>query len=77
VDHVVLGGTYAVLAGHLRDRVAEQLGRRVLAAPWSTIDIGVATAGQYPAMTGGALAVLRAYADEPAAWSGEDVPASS
>ncbi|NCT91918.1 ROK family transcriptional regulator [Cellulomonas sp. APG4] len=72
VDHVVLGGTYAALAPHLRPHVAAQLEARVISAPWSSVEIETASAGQYPAMTGGALAVLRAYVDEPAAWAGDE-----
>lgn len=72
VDHVVLGGTYAALAEQLRPHVAAQLEERVISAPWSTVEIETASAGQYPAMTGGALAVLRAYVDEPAAWAGDE-----
>lgn len=72
VRHVVLGGVFAALAGHLRDAVAEQLERRVIWAPWSPVDIVVARVGHYPAMTGGALAVLGAFVAEPAGWSGED-----
>ncbi|HWS57669.1 MAG TPA: ROK family transcriptional regulator, partial [Actinotalea sp.] len=58
VEHVVLGGIYADLAGHLRPHVADQLRRRVIAAPWSSVEVGVARAGSFPALTGGALSVL-------------------
>ncbi len=69
VDHVVLGGIYAELADHLRDRVLAELDRRVISAPWAAVELDVARAGRYPAMTGGALAVLRALVDDPAGWS--------
>lgn len=72
VEHVVLGGIYADLAEYLRDPVTEQLQRRVITAPWASIDLGVARAGQYPAMTGGALEVLGALVDDPSAWVGQD-----
>ncbi|KGM10898.1 ROK family transcriptional regulator [Cellulomonas bogoriensis] len=73
VHHVVLGGIYAQLAEHLREPVVEQLRRRVITAQWSTVELSVAVAGQFPAMTGGALAVLETLVDDPAGWAGEDV----
>ncbi|GAA2726370.1 transcriptional regulator [Cellulomonas aerilata] len=73
VGQVVLGGTYAELAAHLERPVAQELRRRVLSAPWSEITVSGARAGQYPAMTGGALTVLRALVDDPAAWGAGDV----
>lgn len=69
VDHVVLGGIYAELAEHLRGPVLEQLERRVISAPWAAVELDVARAGRYPAMTGGALAVLRTLVDDPAGWA--------
>lgn len=72
LPHVVLGGVFAPLAEHIRDRVVEQLERRVIWAPWSPVEVAVARVRHYPAMTGGALAVLGAFVDEPAGWSGED-----
>ncbi|WP_298461796.1 ROK family transcriptional regulator [uncultured Cellulomonas sp.] len=68
VGDVVLGGTYAALADHLDEAVRAQLRRRVLTAPWSEVRVGVARAGRYPAMTGAALAVLRAVVEDPAPW---------
>ncbi|WP_250448570.1 ROK family protein, partial [Actinotalea sp. C106] len=72
VEHVVLGGTYATLAEHLRAEVTEQLRRRVISAPWAEVELSTAQAAQYPAMTGGALAVLEALVDDPAGWAGDD-----
>lgn len=72
VEHVVLGGGYAGLAEHLRGPITDQLRRRVISAPWSSVEVSVARAGQYPAMTGGALTVLQALVDEPAGWAGEE-----
>ena len=77
VGHVVLGGVYATLAPHLVDAVGEQLRRRVISAPWSDLEIDVALARQYPAMTGGALTVLEALVADPAEWLGEDAEAPS
>lgn len=72
VGQIVLGGTYAELAQHLTAPVRRELSRRVLSSPWNEVRVGVACAGQYPAMTGGALAVLRALVDDPAAWGAGD-----
>jgi predicted NBD/HSP70 family sugar kinase len=78
VGDVILGGTYAALAGHLDEAVRAQLRRRVLTAPWSEVRLGVARAGRYPAMTGAALAVLRGVVDDPAPWTaltaGDEAP---
>lgn len=68
VQHVVLGGIYADLAPYLRASVLAQLERRVITAPWAAIDVSVAHAGTYPAMTGGALEVLQALVEDPSAW---------
>lgn len=68
VEHVVLGGIYADLAPYLRGPVLAQLEQRVITAPWAAVDVDVARAGRYPAMTGAALEVLQAIVEEPAAW---------
>jgi len=68
VEHVVLGGIFADLAEYLREPVLVQLERRVITAPWSAIELSVAQAGQYPAMTGAALEVLQTLVEEPAGW---------
>jgi len=68
VGHVVLGGTYARLAEHLRAPVLAALSARVLAAPWVLPTVDVARGGDLAAMTGGALAVLGQVVAEPAEW---------
>lgn len=68
VERVVLGGIYAPLAPWLTDAVVAQLRTRVLAAAWEDARVGVAAGGAHAAMTGAALVVLRAVADDPAAW---------
>jgi len=60
LDHVVLGGIYAPLAEWLRPGVEERLRAHVIGAPWAEITVSSARAGTFPALTGGALAVLRA-----------------
>ncbi len=68
VQHVILGGNYAELAEYLRDPVLRQLQRRAITAPWAAIELSVALARQYPAMTGAALDALQTLVEEPAAW---------
>ncbi|GIG23075.1 transcriptional regulator [Cellulomonas chitinilytica] len=68
VGHVVLGGTYARLAVHLRAPVLAALSARVLAGPWVPPTVDVARGGNLAAMTGGALAVLGQVVAEPSAW---------
>ncbi|MBO9552975.1 ROK family transcriptional regulator [Cellulomonas sp.] len=68
VGHVVLGGTYARLAEHLRAPVLTALSARVLAAPWVQPTVDVARGGDVAAMTGGALAVLGQVVADPSSW---------
>jgi predicted NBD/HSP70 family sugar kinase len=70
VETVVLGGIYAPLAPWLTDAVVAQLRSRVLASAWEDARVGVAAGGPHAAMTGAAVVVLRAVADDPAAWLG-------
>ncbi|WP_309135040.1 ROK family transcriptional regulator [Cellulomonas sp.] len=68
VGAVVLGGTFGQLYRHVEEPVREALDAHVIFAPWSTLDVSRARAGEYPAMTGGALAVLRQVVAEPSVW---------
>lgn len=68
VQHVILGGIYAELAEYLRPTVMVQLERRAITAPWAAIELSVARARQYPAMTGAAIDALQMLVEEPAAW---------
>ena len=68
VGEVVLGGMFAPLFPYLRDTVAEELARGVIFAPWSPLVVSEAGAGEYPAMTGAALAVLQTVVDDPGGW---------
>ncbi len=74
VGEVVLGGNYHRLARHLREPMLEQLSRRVLASPWGPVTVSAAQAGDYPALTGGALAVLRLLVADPSAWAADEAP---
>ena len=68
VGEVVLGGTFGQLFGHVHDEVAARLAELVIFAPWSPLEVSQARAGQYPAMTGGALAALGRVLADPAEW---------
>ncbi|NNH06136.1 ROK family protein [Cellulomonas fimi] len=68
VGHVVLGGTYAALADHVRAPVLDALRRHVIGAPWAEPTVDVACAGGHAAMTGAALTVLRTVVADPSAW---------
>ncbi len=68
VEHVILGGICGDLAEFLREPIGDQLRRRVITAPWAAVRLSVAEAGQYPAMTGGALEVLHGLVTDPSAW---------
>ena len=73
VGEIVLGGNYHRLIEHVRAPMLAQLERRVLAAPWGRIEVTAARAGDFPAMTGGALAVLRLLVADPSAWAADVV----
>lgn len=68
VDEVVLGGTFGQLFAHVHDDVERALEEMVITAPWSAPRVTHARAGQFPAMTGGAIAVLRRLVATPSAW---------
>ena len=68
VDEVVLGGTFGQLFAAVRDDVERALDELVITAPWSAPRVTQALAGQFPAMTGGALAALRRLVASPSAW---------
>lgn len=68
VSTVVLGGVYTDLEPWLRDEVLTVMGERVLAAPFVSLEVRAAQAGQYAALSGGAREVLREVVAYPAAW---------
>jgi len=73
VGHAVLGGTFGRVYPFVREAVEEQLARCVIFDPWSPVTVSQARAGDYPALTGGALAVLRTVVADPSAWVGASV----
>lgn len=68
VDEVVLGGAFAPLFAFVHAGVAEQLRNGVIFAPWAPVRVTEAIAGEYPAMTGAALAVIETVVADPGAW---------
>jgi predicted NBD/HSP70 family sugar kinase len=68
VGMVVLGGAFEQTFPFMRPIVEEQLERCVIFAPWAPVEVQVARAGDYPALTGGALTVLRTVVADPVAW---------
>ncbi|NMM15870.1 MAG: ROK family transcriptional regulator [Cellulomonas sp.] len=68
VGMIVLGGRFSEIYPFVREAVEEQLERCVIFAPWSPVEVQVARAGEYPAMTGGAIAELRTVVADPVAW---------
>ncbi|NMM29947.1 MAG: ROK family protein [Cellulomonas sp.] len=71
VGMIVLGGRFSEIYPFVREAVEEQLERCVIFAPWSPVEVQVARAGEYPAMTGGAIAELRTVVADPVAWVAE------
>lgn len=68
VDTVVLGGTFAVLAGWLAEPVRRELGRRVLTAAWSPVEVRPSVLGPEATVVGAAGAVVREILTAPAHW---------
>jgi predicted NBD/HSP70 family sugar kinase len=68
VDTVVLGGTFAVLAGWLAEPVQRELGRRVLTATWSPVRVRPSALGSEATVVGAAGAVVREILAAPAGW---------
>ncbi|HEY7812332.1 MAG TPA: ROK family transcriptional regulator [Nakamurella sp.] len=68
VETVVLGGLYAELAEQLVPGIERVLRDRVLAAPWSAMQVRVAEVREAAAMTGAASAVLSQVIDHPSEW---------
>jgi predicted NBD/HSP70 family sugar kinase len=78
VDEVVLGGTFGQLFAHVHDDVERALDEMVITAPWSAPRVTHARAGQFAAMTGGALAALRRLVAAPSPWfpTNDELPVS-
>ena len=68
VSEVVLGGVFGPLFEYVHDDVQRALDELVIFAPWSPLLVSRSRAPQFPAMTGGALSVLRELVAAPSAW---------
>ncbi len=68
VEDVVLGGIYGPLAPFLIPGIEEVLTTRVLAAPWSGLQVRPATVRDDAALIGAASAVLSDVIDDPSGW---------
>jgi predicted NBD/HSP70 family sugar kinase len=72
IETVLLGGIYTDLLPHLRDAVTTELTTRVLASPWTELDLRPALVAGHAAMIGGARTVLRDVVASPSAWTASD-----
>lgn len=68
VDTVVLGGSFAPLAGHLRGPIEQVLRSRVLWDAWTPVVVRPAVLTTGAAVTGAALSVRSGIVDDPLAW---------
>lgn len=68
VPVIILGGIYGPLAEYLVPGIEEELGARVLSAPWSHPRVEPARARDHAALTGAASVVLGNIVADPTAW---------
>lgn len=68
LDAVVLGGSFAPLAGWLCAAVERELATRVLTAAWSPVPVRPCALGTRAAVVGAAGAVVREVQSAPASW---------
>lgn len=68
LSQVILGGHLGQLGPWMIPTIAEELGRRVLSAPFSPTKLTVAAAAEADVATGAALAVVRRIIRNPASW---------
>ncbi len=72
IETVLLGGIYTDLLPHLREPLTTELTTRVLASPWTELDLRPALVAEHAAMIGGARTVLRDVVAAPSAWTASD-----
>jgi predicted NBD/HSP70 family sugar kinase len=68
LDTVVLGGSFAPLAGWLAGPVGAELRTRVLTAAWAPVSVRASALGAEATVVGAAGAVVREILAAPAAW---------
>jgi predicted NBD/HSP70 family sugar kinase len=73
LPEVVLGGSYAPLAGWIAPELQREVDRRVLSAAWSPVTVRPGTAGTDAAVLGAAGSVTRAIMRDPADWLRREV----
>ncbi|HEX3591882.1 MAG TPA: ROK family transcriptional regulator [Pseudonocardiaceae bacterium] len=62
---VILGGSYAALVPWLREPLIEELGRRVISAAWSPVQVTASTLGGTAAVRGAGAAPVAAIVSDP------------
>ncbi|QDW62398.1 ROK family transcriptional regulator [Oerskovia sp. KBS0722] len=72
IETVLLGGIYTDLLPYLREALTTELTTRVLASPWTELDLRPALVAGHAAMIGGARTVLRDVVAAPSAWTTSD-----
>ncbi|TGJ95265.1 transcriptional regulator, partial [Actinotalea fermentans ATCC 43279 = JCM 9966 = DSM 3133] len=72
IETVLLGGIYTDLLPYLREALTTELTTRVLASPWTELDLRPALVAGHAAMIGGARTVLRDVVTAPSAWTTSD-----
>lgn len=72
IETVLLGGIYTDLLPYLRESLTTELTTRVLASPWTELDLRPALVAGHAAMIGGARTVLRDVVAAPSAWTTSD-----
>ena len=68
VDTILLGGSYAVLASWLTDRIRTELRRRALSTRWAPMEVRPALLGPDAAVIGAALTSIDRVRQTPSWW---------
>ncbi|NHC15439.1 ROK family transcriptional regulator [Motilibacter sp. E257] len=68
LDAVVLGGAYARLAPWILEFVEQEIGGRLLSAPWSAPQVRASLLQADAAVLGAARSVVQGVVDDPASW---------
>ena len=71
IGTVVLGGSYAVLASWLIERVSDELERRVITSSWAPVEVRPSLLGSDAAVIGAALTVVDEVRRNPPSWLGD------
>jgi predicted NBD/HSP70 family sugar kinase len=74
VDTILLGGTYAVLASWLTDRIQAELRQRALSTRWAPVEVRPALLGPDAAVIGAALTSVDRVRQNPSSWLAGPAP---